>query len=273
MARQLSSQATILGTSRSENNFDAIRESGARPFLFDGTFNEELLEEMKSVTHFVQSIAPGPKGDQALLHFSKDLRQYLPKLKWLTYLSTIGVYGDHGGAWINEETPLQRQKARSKERIEAEAAWQSLASAAKLPLVILRLAGIYGPGRNALVSVKNGTAQRIVKKDQVFNRIRVEDIARACEFLAAKNVSGVFNLADDEPAPPQDVITEAARLLKAEQPPLVPFEKAALSPMALSFYSENKRASNARIKGLGFQLLYPNYRMSLAQLAADENLG
>lgn len=269
----MSSRADILGTSRTEKNFELIRQSGAKPFVFDGIFSAELLAEMKTVTHLIQSIAPGPGGDQAAAQLATNLRDYLPRVKWIAYLSTIGVYGDHQGAWITEDTPTHPQSTRSKERVDAEVAWQSLAGEANVPLAVFRLAGIYGPGRNAIVSLKSGTAQRVIKKDQVFNRIRVEDIARACEFLAEKNFGGIFNLADDEPAPPQDVITEAARLLNVEPPPEVSFEEAGLSPMGLSFYSENKRASNARIKELGFAFLYPNYRMSLAQLAADENLG
>lgn len=259
----------VVGTSRSKTNFSLIKSSGARPVKFDGSFSDEIIGEMKSVTHVIQSIAPGAQGDQVVQLLSKDLARSLPQLKWLSYLSTIGVYGDHQGAWVTEDTATQPMAARSKERVQAEQEWLALANQLRAPIAILRLAGIYGPGRNALLNVKAGTAQRIVKKDQIFNRIRVEDIARACEFLAAKNTGGVFNVADDEPAPPQDVIAEAAKLLKLPAPPDIPYEKAELSPMGRSFYSENKRASNARLKSLGFEFLFPNYRMSLAELISS----
>ncbi|MFN3634934.1 MAG: NAD-dependent epimerase/dehydratase family protein [Rhizobium rhizophilum] len=190
----------------------------------------------------------------------------MPKLEWIAYLSTVGVYGDHHGAWVNEETELKPVSVRSVERVEAEQAWQVIAARDGLPLAILRLSGIYGPGRNTFINLANGTARRLVKKDQVFNRIRVEDIASATAFLGGLKTGGIFNVTDDLPSPPQDVVTEAARLMNMEAPPEQPFETADLTPMARSFYGENKRVSNAKIKSLGFNFQYPNYHQSLADL-------
>jgi nucleoside-diphosphate-sugar epimerase len=197
------------------------------------------------------------------------IKAVMPKLEWIAYLSTVGVYGDHHGAWVNEETELKPVSVRSVERVEAEQAWQVVAARDNLPLAILRLSGIYGPGRNTFMNLANGTARRLVKKDQVFNRIRVEDIAAATAFLAAPKTGGIFNVTDDMPSPPQDVVTEAARLMDMEAPPEQAFETAELTPMARSFYGENKRVSNAKIKHLGFNFQYPNYMMSLADLLAS----
>jgi nucleoside-diphosphate-sugar epimerase len=164
---------------------------------------------------------------------------------------------------------LKPVSVRSVERVEAEEAWQALTTAEGVPLAILRLSGIYGPGRNTFMNLANGTARRLVKKDQVFNRIRVEDIAEATAFLAGPKTGGVFNITDDEPCPPQDVVTEAARLMGMEPPPEQAFETAELTPMARSFYGENKRVSNAKIKALGFNFKFQNYHVSLEALLAS----
>ena len=190
----------------------------------------------------------------------------MPKLEWIGYLSTVGVYGDHKGAWVDETMSLHPVSARSVERVEAEEAWLSIGDKLGIPVAVLRLAGIYGPGRNAFCNIERGTARRLIKKNQVFNRIRVEDIAGATRFLADNRRGGVFNVTDDEPGPPQDVIAEAARLMGVEPPPEQPFETAELSPMARSFYGENKRVSNRRLRAEGFDFQYPNYRMSLKEL-------
>src|SRR5690606_5305364 len=189
----------------------------------------------------------------------------MPKLAWAGYLSTVGVYGDHKGGWVDEETVLNPVSARSVERVEAENHWLGFGAASGPPVAVLRLAGIYGPGRNALRNMEEGTARRLVKKDQVFNRIRVEDIGRSALFLADRRLGGVWNITDDEPGPPQDVVAEAARLMGLPTPPDIPFETAELSPMARSFYGENKRVSNAKLKAAGFEFRFPNYRQSLAE--------
>jgi nucleoside-diphosphate-sugar epimerase len=162
--------------------------------------------------------------------------------------------------------PCTPVSGRSKERLEAEDGWMAIGAAINVPAAVLRLSGIYGPGRNALCNLERGTARRLIKKDQVFNRIRVEDIGAATRFLADRGLGGIYNVTDDLPGPPQDVIVEAARLLGVEPPPEQPFETAELTPMARSFYGENKRVSNAKLKAAGFIFAFPTYPASLAQL-------
>ncbi|MDP9787082.1 SDR family oxidoreductase [Agrobacterium tumefaciens] len=259
--------ASLSGTTRSKDKFASLAAAGMTPFLFDGVhLNDELITAMGNVTHLVQSVAPGRDGDPLLALLGGDLKKFLPNLKWVAYLSTVGVYGDHHGAWVGETTPCRPVSARSVERVAAEAAWTEAAQKANVPLSILRLSGIYGPGRNAFMNFEKGTARRLVKKDQVFNRIRVEDIGAALAFLARKNERGIFNVTDDEPCPPQDVVSFAATLMGVEPPPEQAFETADLTPMARSFYGENKRVSNARIRDLGFDFRFPEYRLSLKQL-------
>lgn len=259
--------ASLSGTTRSKDKFASLAAAGMTPFLFDGVhLNDELIAAMGNVTHLVQSVAPGKDGDPLLALLGGDLKKFLPNLTWVAYLSTVGVYGDHHGAWVDETTPCRPVSARSVERVAAEAAWTEAAQKANVPLSILRLSGIYGPGRNAFMNFEKGTARRLVKKDQVFNRIRVEDIGAALAFLARKNQRGIFNVTDDEPCPPQDVVSFAATLMGVEPPPEQAFETADLTPMARSFYGENKRVSNARIRDLGFDFRFPEYRLSLKQL-------
>ena len=258
---------TVAGTTRSAEKMPALETSRIRPYVFEGaSISPDLSTELRTVTHLVQSIAPGREGDPLIRILGTDLGRLMPSLEWIGYLSTVGVYGDHGGAWVDEDTPCKPVSARSMERLEAEDAWRALAEASGIPLAILRLSGIYGPGRNAFVNLANGTARRLIKKDQVFNRIRVEDIAGATLLSAAARSAGTFNVTDSGPCPPQDVIVEAARLMSVAPPPEQDFETAELSPMARSFYGENKRVSNGRIKALGFRFLYPDYRVSLKQL-------
>lgn len=258
---------SVNGTSRSHTKAEALLGCGITPLVFDGNeFYPPLVAAMAETTHLVQSIAPGCDGDPLLRLTGGDLKTLMPKLQWIAYLSTVGVYGDHQGAWVDEETDCKPVSARSVERVEAEQAWAEAASACGLPLAVLRLSGIYGPGRNGFVNLAEGTARRLVKKDQVFNRIRVEDIATATLFLGERLESGIFNITDHEPAPPQDVVAEAARLMGVEPPPEQAFETAELSPMARSFYGENKRVRNDKIRSLGFSFAYPDYRVSLLQL-------
>ena len=258
----------VSGTTRSSEKQSALRECGIAPLLFDGSeISPTLKAELATVTHLVQSIAPGRDGDPLIRLFGEnELKALMPKLEWIAYLSTVGVYGDHGGAWVDEDTVLNPVSQRSIERVEAEMAWQALSERTGVPLAILRLSGIYGPGRNAFVNLSNGTARRLVKKDQVFNRIRVEDIAGATAFLGERLQPGIYNVTDDEPCPPQDVVAEAARLMGIAPPPEQPFETAELTPMARSFYGENKRVSNRRLKALGFAFSHSDYRQSLQDL-------
>jgi nucleoside-diphosphate-sugar epimerase len=261
------SGARVSGTTRSGEKLASLQREGIEAFIFDGeTIDAPILEVMKSATHLVQSIAPGKAGDPLIRLLGTDLRAAMPKLEWIGYLSTVGVYGDHKGAWIDEDTSVHPVSARSVERVEAEDAWLAVGKSIGAPAAILRLAGIYGPGRNAFCNLDKGTARRLIKKDQIFNRIRVEDIGAAARFLADGGLGGVYNVTDNEPAPPQDVVAEAARLMGVAPPPEQAFETAELSPMARSFYGENKRVSNARLRSLGFDFRFPEYRMSLADL-------
>lgn len=259
--------AEVFGTTRSAQKAAALEEAGLSALIFDGeTMSGELADVFGTATHIVQSIAPGEAGDPIFRPGTPPLETLAPSLKWAGYLSTVGVYGDHGGAWVDEDTPCNAISKRSRERREAEEKWLAFGRQQGIPLAVLRLAGIYGPGRNVLRNLAEGTARRLIKKDQVFNRIRVEDIGAATLFLAERMMGGIFNIADHEPGPPQDVIVEAARLMGVEPPPEIPFETAELSPMARSFYGENKRVSSRRIRDAGFSFAFPDYRSSLAQL-------
>lgn len=255
------------GTTRSPESAARLRAIDVEPFIFDGqTISPELSEALKTATRLVASIAPGEAGDPFLHSISGTLSRSMPALEWIGYLSTVGVYGNHDGAWVDEDTEPRPVSRRSVQRVAAEAAWQMAARASGVPLAILRLSGIYGPGRNALVNLERKTARRLVKPGQVFNRIHVDDIAGALEFLSARRQAGIFNVTDNEPSPPQDVVTFAAGLKGVAAPPEIPFEDAELSPMARSFYDENKRVSNARITGLGYRFARPDYRTALAAM-------
>lgn len=260
---------TIHGTTRSEKNFAGIQAAGATAVAFDGAaISPALAAVLKEATHIVQSISPDEDGDGFLNRFG-DLRALAPRLQWAGYLSTIGVYGNRDGNWVDENASLEPVSERSRERVIAERQWLDAGTALGIPVAVLRLSGIYGPGRNAFVNLDNGTARRLIKQGQIFNRIRVEDIGRFAAFLIESGKGGVYNVTDAEPAPAQDVVEYAARLMGVPVPPDIPFETAELSPMARSFYGESKRVSNARSRELGFEYLYPDYRISLDQLWND----
>ena len=272
LAEQLAAQGwRITGTSRSAEGAERIRALGFEAACFDGTApSAEVRAALQTASHLVISAPPGDDGDPVLRQHQSNIVG-APGLKWIGYLSTIGVYGDYGGAWVDETTPETPVSQRSKRRFAAEQSWLSLAKPDAGPTVqVFRLAGIYGPGRSAIDQVRAGHARRIVKPGQVFNRIHVDDIAAT---LAAAIVTGgphsVYNVTDDEPAPPQDVIGYAAQLLGVPAPPEVPIEDVGLSPMAQSFYSELKRVRNERIKqDLGVRLQYPTYREGLTSVLA-----
>ena len=260
---------TIIGTSRSEAGVAHIKALGFEGLLFDGTApGTGVAEALARATHLVVSAAPDEAGDPALRHHADDIRR-ASGLRWIGYLSTIGVYGDFGGEWIDETTEPRPGSARTRRRIDAENAWLALGRDTARKVEIYRLGGIYGPGRSAIEDVKDGTARRIIKPGQVFNRIHVADIARI--LMAGASLKGtheVYNVTDDEPAPPQDVVTYAAEVLGLPPPPEVAFEVAPLSPMGRSFYSENRRVKNRRIHDdLGLELLYPSYREGLRAIA------
>lgn len=261
----------IAGTTRSPEKADRLREAGIEPHLFSGQMTPGLRDALRGVTHLIVSIAPDEAGDP-VLNAARDLiAAQMPDLAWIGYLSTVGVYGDHGGAWVDEASECRPVSRRSTMRLKAEQEWLELGRRIGVPVAVLRLSGIYGPGRNAFVNLANGTAKRLVKKDQVFNRIHAADIAGALWHLAEKNTGGVFNVTDDLPAPPQDVVSYAAALMGVEPPPEIPFETAELSPMARSFYGENKRVSNAAIKAIGYAFRYPDYRAAFDAMWAEEN--
>ena len=245
-----------------------VSGTGRRERIQDGVTVSNIAHAFdRAVTHILVSVPPNEDGDETLNAW-RDQLHALPDLQWVGYLSTVGVYGDHQGAWVDEETPLISVNARSKWRAVAELQWLSFAAKRRVSGQIFRLAGIYGPGRSPLDRVRDGRAQRVIKPGQVFNRIHVTDIAAAIlAGIQRPNAGPIFNVTDDEPAPPQDVIAYAVEKLGLSPLPDVPFEQAELSPMARSFYRDNKRVSNTRIKNeLGVALSYPNYRVGIDSL-------
>lgn len=226
-------------------------------------------------THILLSIPPEADGDAALAVHGPHIAALVPTLRWIGYLSTSGVYGDHGGAWVDEETPPQPTGERSRRRLDAENAWLDFGRAHGIPVQVFRLPGIYGPGRSQLDAVRSGRAHRIDKPGQVFSRIHVHDIVATLRASMERPRAGaIYNVADDLPAPSHEVTAFACDLLGVEPPPLVPLEQADLSPMARSFYADNRRVRNDRIKReLGVALRHPDYRAGLRAILAAENSG
>jgi len=265
-ARLLPQGWRIYGTTRDATKAEALRAEGITPLLWDA---DELTPALHEATHMLSSAGPTDEGDPVLAHWRDEIAAIAPRLAWAGYLSTTGVYGDHQGAWVDEDTPLTPSTKRGRLRVKAEAEWQAIPG---LPLHIFRLAGIYGPGRGPFEKVRARTARRIIKPGQVFSRIHVDDIAQVLEAsIMAPRPGTAYNLCDDDPAPPQDVIAHAAELLGVAVPDAIPFDEAAMSPMARSFYAESKRVSNRRIKeDLGVRLIHPDYRSGLRALLAQE---
>lgn len=259
----------IAGTTRKAENFPALQDSGIAPFVFDGsTAGGDLVEELKRTTHVLISIAPN--GDDPVLAVARAvIATAMPHLRWIGYYSTLSVYGDHEGRWISEDAICNPVSRHARQRLDAELAWQALGREINVPVAIMRIAGIYGPGRNALANLESGTARRIIKPGQVFNRIHVDDIAGATLLLAQGNRGGVYNFSDDLPAPAEDVVTFAADLMGVAPPPEIAFEDADLSPMGRSFYEETKRAANDALKAEGYRFVYPDYRTALQAMWAD----
>ncbi|TPK55240.1 MULTISPECIES: SDR family oxidoreductase [unclassified Mesorhizobium] len=262
------SATTVRGTTRSAEKFEALRQAGIAPLLFDGALTGEIGDALATTTHLVISIAPEEAGDP-VLNAAREAIVRMPALEWIGYLSTVGVYGDHGGAWVDETAQCRPVSKRSAMRVAAEQDWLRLGREIGRPVAVLRLSGIYGPGRNALVNLENGTARRLVKPGQVFNRIHCDDIAGALWHLIGDNTGGIFNVTDDEPAPPQDVVAYAAALMGITPPPEISFEAAQLSPMARSFYGENKRVANAALKATGYRFRFPDYRAAFDHMWAS----
>ncbi|WP_159586771.1 SDR family oxidoreductase [Chelativorans xinjiangense] len=264
-AREIAGEAPFIGgTTRSAEKAAILAGKGIGPFVYTGKgLGAGILEALRTTTHLLVSIAPDENGDPVLTDLRAAAAGTMPALEWVGYLSTVGVYGDHGGAWVDEESECRPTSRRSRWRLDAEKAWMAFSREAGIPVAILRLSGIYGPGRNAFVNLAAGTARRIVKPGQVFNRIHVADIAGALRHLMQAPAGGIYNVTDDEPAPPQDVVAYAARLMGVEPPPEIAFEDADMSPMARSFYAECKRASNRKLKESGYRLHYPDFRKAL----------
>ena len=263
----------ITGTTRSEVKAEALADQGVAPLIFpgdgDGDGDGDVADAIAQASHLLISAGPDASGDPVLNAVGDMISARARQFEWVGYLSTTGVYGDHQGAWVDENTPLTPSTRRGQWRKDAEEAWQAVPG---LPLHIFRLAGIYGPGRGPFAKVRDGTARRIVKTGQVFSRTHVEDIAQVLAASIAQPAPGTaYNICDNDPAPPQDVIGHAAELLGAPVPPAIPFETAEMTPMARSFYAESKRVRNDRIKTeLGVKLLYPTYREGLAALLEDD---
>ena len=257
------------GTTRTAEAVNALRREGVEAYRFDGSDAEPGLgRALEKAEAIVVSIPPRDGAGAALESFASAIGA-APALRRIVYYSTIGVYGDHSGGWVDETSATRTRTARGLARLEDEARWTAAARESGAEADILRLAGIYGPGRNALINLRRGEARRIVKPGQVFNRAHVDDIAEMSRLALARGLEGqIWNVADDEPAPPQDVIAYAAALLGVEAPLEEPFEGAKLSPMAREFYADNKRVSIAKAKALlGFKPAYPTYREGLKALA------
>lgn len=258
----------IAGSSVDEEGAGRIAALGYTGLIFDGARpSKQVSNALASATHLLVSAPPAETGDPVLACHGAEIAR-AQRLAWIGYLSTVGVYGDRQGAWVDEDTEPHPTSGRSRRRLEAEVAWRDLASKTGKRLQIFRLAGIYGPARSALDAVRAGKARRIIKAGQVFNRIHVDDIVSVLvAAMTGRGCRALYNVADDEPAPPQDVTAFAAQLLGMPTPPAIAFADAGLGPMAASFYSESKRVSNARIKeDLGISLAFPTYREGLAAL-------
>jgi nucleoside-diphosphate-sugar epimerase len=269
----------IVGTVRSAERaaiLNAYPSERVRAVVFDGVRVTPVLERAMAVAdHALISVPPDATGDPVLAACGAALAG-LGTLRTLVYLSTVGVYGDHSGGWVDEQTLVAPISERGRWRVAAEAGWQEFGARCGIAVAILRLAGIYGPGQNALAALARGKARRIVKAGQVFNRIHVADIAQAINRAFARRADGIFNVTDDEPSPPADPIVFAAQLMSREPPPEIPFADAApsMSEMGLSFWQECRRVRNDKLKReLGVSLRYPTYRDGLRALLKDINAG
>jgi nucleoside-diphosphate-sugar epimerase len=268
IARSGKSFESIAGTVRGPAKAEELAGEPIETLLFSAEHEDPAIAaRIAAADVILVSIPPGVSADPVLARFGHRIAS-LRRKQTIIYLSTIGVYGDRHGEWVDESMTPAPSSERSLTRLQAEKSWAAIAKEHDKKVFILRLAGIYGPGRNALVNLKAGTAKRVVKRGQVFNRIHVEDIARVIDAaIAHKGEGGVFNVSDDAPSPPQDVITFAAMLMGIEPPPEQDLESADLSPLARSFYAENKRASNRKLKdAFGIRLTYTTYRVGLEAL-------
>lgn len=265
---------TVLGTTRDAATGQDLASEGAEPVLLgpDGLAGADLSAALARADHVLVSIAPDATGDPVLAAQTPALRAAAPHLRWIGYLSTTAVYGDHAGGWVDETTPTDPASSRGRARVLAEGQWLDFGRGTGVPVQIFRLAGIYGPGRGPFEKLRNGTAQRVIKPGQYFSRAHVEDIATVlAASMARPDPGAVYNVCDDEPAPPQEVLTRAAAMIGVPPPPEVAFEQAEMSPMARAFYADSKRVRNDRIKrDLGVRLAYPTLESGLRAILAAE---
>ena len=263
----------VSGTCQSSKSQDAMREKNISALLFNSSQScPEISQSISVATHLLVTIPPQDSGDVVLNIFSEAIAE-AKQLEWIGYISSTGVYGDTKGEWVDEMSPLKGETDLNLKRIAAEKSWLNFGKGNDLPVMLFRCVGIYGPGRNLLESVKKGSARRIDKPGLVFSRIHCADLAQTLEASMRNIQSGeIYNVADDLPSPPAEAVEYACGLLGLDQPLLVPYEKAELSPVARSFYSTNKRISNKKIKQeLGVKLVYPDYRSGLKALLEDFN--
>lgn len=275
-ARHVARGDQVSGTVRTREKAARLSAQGITAHVFGPDGRDSAIDAaLATCEALLISVPPGTSGDPVLAAYAPQIA-HAKQLRWIGYLSTIGVYGDHGGRWVDEQTPATPTHARSIERAQAEQAWLAFGAQNNVAVQIFRLAGIYGPGQSQLVQLARGTAKRIIKPGQVFNRIHVEDIARVLDAsLAHPRAGAIYNVTDNEPAPPQDVVTFAAKLCGVAPPPEMTLDDANLTAMGRSFYAENKRVKNDLLRTeLGVTLAYPTYREGLSALrAAGEGPG
>lgn len=255
----------VIGTTRKPEKAEKLEVEGVEPLLWPC----DLRPYLEQATHVLTSAGPDEAGDPIMREARSAIVDAAPHLEWVGYLSTTGVYGDHDGGWVDEDSALDPATERGKRRVKAEREWLDIEG---LPVHVFRLAGIYGPGRGPFAKLRRGVAQRVIKKNQIFSRIHVDDIAQVLLASINKpNPGRVYNVCDNDPQPPEVVIEYAAKLLGMEPPPAVPFEEAVMSPMARSFYSDSKRVRNDRIKDeLGVDLKYPDFKSALHAMLDEE---
>jgi len=275
IARTASRLGTVCGTRRSAAGLDELSRWGIPGILLDSKLSQDVTSQLAITTHLVVGVAPARNAplDDPLLRLLNPLsRQQLPALEWIGYLSSIGVYGDHAGQWVDETTPCSSTQTRSIMRREAELAWEQFGAGLGVPVALLRLSGIYGPGRSAVNDALQGRARMLIKPGQVFNRVHVDDLAAAALKASQAFYAGILNITDDLPAAPQDVIAYAHDLVGRPAPEAHDFASADLSPMARSFYGENKRVNNQLGKSvLDFDYQYPTYKEGLNAVWAGIN--
>ncbi|WP_225868226.1 NAD-dependent epimerase/dehydratase family protein [Bartonella apis] len=260
-------KSRICGTTRTKEKFTSLENANIEPFLFDEP-TPTFFERLETTTNLVISVSPDETMSDAVLNRS-DILGSMPQLKWIGYLSTIGVYGNHDGGWIDEEAPCHPSLERNISRLEVEKKWQAFGNKHNIPVAILRLGGIYGPSRNPFMKLRQGNKTLVIKKGQFFNRIHVDDIAGVIKAFSSAKREGIFNIVDNEPAPPEAVMHYAAKLMRVTDLEEVPFEKADMSPMARSFYGDNKRILNHKLLKTGYNLKYPDYRTALEAMWKD----